>query len=148
MTFIANPDWSIANLTEVIRAARNGSPTPLAELKSRTEEGVALATLVERLKQTDLAISPGGRPINYSSLDRSPKKNWVERAGGLPKYIRGVARGIAKKHGGDVTSRDIAIAISRMKVWAAGGDNVSPAVQAAAAKALAEWEALKAKSKG
>lgn len=91
-----------------------------------------------------MAISPGGRPINYATLNKSPKKNWVENAGGLPAYVRGVARGIAKSHGGNVTSRDIAIAIARMKVWAAGGGHVSPAVQAAAAKAVAQWEAMKA----
>lgn len=90
-------------------------------------------------------ISPGGRPINETSLDRSPKKNWVEKAGGLPPYVRGVARGIAKKHGGPVTSKDIKIAIARMKVWAAGGGHVHPAVQAAAARAVADWESKKAR---
>lgn len=90
-----------------------------------------------------MSISPGGRPINYGSLDKSPRKNWVEKKGGLPPYVRGVARGIAKQHGGDVTSRDIAIAIARMKVWAAGGGHVRPAVRAAAAKAVAQWEAMK-----
>lgn len=89
-------------------------------------------------------ISPGGRPINESTLNRSPKKNWVESRGGLPPYVRGVARGIARKHGGKVTSRDIKIAIARMKVWAAGGQHVHPAVRAAAAKAVARWEAMKA----
>lgn len=88
-----------------------------------------------------MAISPGGRPINYATLNRSPKKNWIERRGGLPPYVRGVARGIAKKHGGKVTSRDIKIAIARMKVWAATSKN--PAVRAAAAKAVARWEAMK-----
>lgn len=86
-------------------------------------------------------LSPGGRPINTSSLNRSPKKNWVERRGGLPPYVRGVARGIAKKHGGKVTSRDIKIAIAKMKVWAATSKN--PAVRAAAARAVARWEATK-----
>ena len=43
-------------------------------------------------------------------------------------------------------SRAIATAISRCKVWAAGGDGVKPDTQAKAAKAIAEWEALKAKS--
>lgn len=90
-----------------------------------------------------MAISPGGRPINYSPLSRSKTDNWVARRGGLPPYVRGVARGIAKKHGGKVTSRDIKIAIGRMKVWAAGGGNVHPAVRAAAGKAVAQWEAMK-----
>lgn len=86
-------------------------------------------------------ISPGGRPIDESILGTG--KNWVTKRGGLPPYIRGVARGIAKSHGGKVTSRDISIAIARMKVWAAGGQHVHPAVQAAAAAAVAHWEAMK-----
>lgn len=93
-----------------------------------------------------IGISPGGRPINTLPLSSSHDSNWVARAGGLPPYIRGVARGIARKHGGKVTSRDIKIAIGRMKVWAAGGGNVSPAVQAAAKAAIAAWYALRAKA--
>ena len=91
-----------------------------------------------------IGISPGGRPINTLPLSSSHDSNWVARAGGLPPYIRGVARGIAK--GGKVTSRDIKIAIGRMKVWAAGGGNVSAAVRIAAQKALAQWYALRAKA--
>lgn len=43
--------------------------------------------------------------------------------------------------------QSIAIAISRIKVWAAGGGNVSAKTQAKAAKALGEWESLKSKNK-
>lgn len=81
-----------------------------------------------------------------ASLDRSPKKNWVENTGELPAYVREIARSI-EKEGGHSLERAIAIAISRIKVWAAGGGNVSAATQAKAAKALAEWEALKGKNK-
>lgn len=90
-----------------------------------------------------IGISPGGRPINTDPLSRSHTDNWVARRGGLPPYVRGVARGIAKRHGGKVTSKDIKIAIARMKVWAAGGGNVHPTVRAAAAKAVAQWSAMK-----
>jgi hypothetical protein len=38
----------------------------------------------------------------------------------------------------------IASAIAVVKRWAAGGGKVSPEVKAAAAKAVAEWEKLKA----
>lgn len=78
-------------------------------------------------------------------LDRSPKKNWVENAGGLPKYIEDIA--LALERGGKKLEQAIPIAISRVKRWAAGLDGVSPAVKAKAAKALAEWEALKARNK-
>ena len=89
------------------------------------------------------STSPGGRPIDESPLSASKTDNWVARRGGLPPYVRGVARGIARKHGGKVTSKDIKIAIARMKVWSAGGGHVHPLVRAAAAKAVSQWEAIK-----
>jgi 2'-5' RNA ligase len=89
-------------------------------------------------------ITPGGRVGSGASLSRSSRDNWVERTpmGRLPKYIRIVANGLKKA--GHGTSRAIALAVAAMKRWARGGDNVRPQVQAAAAKALAQWEALKA----
>lgn len=66
--------------------------------------------------------------------------------GELPAYVREIARSIEKT--GKSLSQSIAIAISRIKVWAAGGGNVSAKTSAKAAKALAEWEALKSKAKG
>ena len=79
-----------------------------------------------------------------ASLDRSPKKNWVENAGQLPPYVRKLARAIEKN--GHSLSSAISIAISRVKAWAAGGDDVDANTSAKAAKALAQWEALKAKN--
>jgi hypothetical protein len=86
-------------------------------------------------------ISPGGRPIDTSSLNRKRGVNYVEARGGLPPYVRGVARGIAKKHGGKVTTKDIKIAIARMKLWSVKSKH--PAIRAAAAKAVAQWTAVK-----
>ncbi len=80
-----------------------------------------------------------------ASLDRSPKENWVERAGGLPPYVREVARAIEREQGMPL-ERAIPIAIGRIKKWARGGGDVTAATRAKAAAALAEWEALKAKS--
>jgi hypothetical protein len=78
------------------------------------------------------------------SLDSSPKKNWVENEGGLPDYICRIARAVMKS--GKSKSSAIAIAISRVKKWAGGGDDVDADTRAKAAKAVAEWEALKAKA--
>lgn len=89
-----------------------------------------------RLTQVELTSS--------ASLDRSPEKNWVENAGNLPPYIRKLARAI-EKEGHDLSSA-IAIAIGRSKDWAKGGDGVDADTQAKAAKAVAQWEALKAKN--
>ena len=80
-----------------------------------------------------------------ASLDRSPGKNWVENSGQLPPYIRKLARAIEKD--GHSLSEAIAIAISQVKRWAKGGEDVDADTRAKAAKAVAQWEKLKAKNK-
>lgn len=76
------------------------------------------------------------------SLNEKPGKNWVEKTpGGLPTYICEIARAV--KRSGKSTSQAIAIAVSRVKKWAAGGDDVDADTRAKAAKALAAWEKLK-----
>jgi hypothetical protein len=47
------------------------------------------------------------------------------------------------RNGHDESSA-IAIAVGAVKRWARGGGKVSPEVRAAAGKAVAEWEKLKA----
>lgn len=80
------------------------------------------------------------------SLNEKAGSNWVEEGGGLPNYICKIAKELKK--GGKSTSQAIAIAVSQVKRWAAGGSDVKADTKAKAAKALAQWEALKAKSKG
>lgn len=80
-----------------------------------------------------------------ASLDRSPRRNWVETAGGLPPYIRKIARAIEKDRGIEL-AKAIPYAIGRVKRWAAGGDGVTAATKAKAAEAIAAWEKLKAKN--
>jgi hypothetical protein len=67
----------------------------------------------------------------------------VQSAGGLPEYICIIARAIKKT--GKTTGEAISIAVSRVKKWAAGV-GVDKGTQAKAAKAVAEWEKLKATS--
>lgn len=78
-------------------------------------------------------------------LDWSPKKNWVEEVGGLPKYIEDIAVALIRDHG-FTRERAIATAVNRVKKWAAGVGNVTPKTRAKAAAALAQWEAKKARS--
>jgi uncharacterized protein YqfA (UPF0365 family) len=78
------------------------------------------------------------------SLDEKPGSNWVENAGGLPEFICEIARAI--KRTGKTTSEAIAIAVSRVKVWATG-KGVDKGTQAKAAKAVAQWDAKRTKSK-
>lgn len=87
-----------------------------------------------------IQLSPG------CSLDMHPGgSNWVEKNGGLPNYICEIAKSILEG-GGKTVSQAIAIAVSRVKVWAAGGDGVKPDTRAKAAAAVAEWQKLKGKA--
>jgi peptidoglycan hydrolase-like protein with peptidoglycan-binding domain len=78
----------------------------------------------------------------YPGLDRKKggKSNWVEAAGGLPSYIERVAKHIHYE-GGHPISTAIAMAVSQVKKWAAKGN-------AQAVKAVAQWEKMKASTKG
>jgi SPP1 gp7 family putative phage head morphogenesis protein len=73
-------------------------------------------------------------------------KNWVNKVGGLPAYIRAVAHAFTRN--GLPESEAIARAVGVIRNWAEGKGNVTAATRARAAKALAEWEAKKAAAHG
>lgn len=105
----------------------------------------------EAASDVELMLVADGQEFKVSSrslpsLDRSPKENWVDKVGGLPSYIERIAKHLHSERGMTI-SHAIAAAINRVKKWAAGGQNVSPETRAKAAKAVAEWEAKKAKSR-
>lgn len=75
--------------------------------------------------------------VGHESLNRSPKKNWVERAGQLPAAIQHMAKDIHEEKGVPLDEA-IPIAISQAKKLAPDHPKY--------AKAVAEWEALKAKN--
>ena len=90
----------------------------------------------------------------YPGLDRSPKQNWVDRAGGLPTYIERIAKHLHYEKGMEM-GRAIATAVNVVKKMCATGDlnwpglqQVRPSSRAQACKAVAEWEAMKKRSKG
>ena len=83
-----------------------------------------------------------------STLDRSPKKNAIEKAGGLPPYIEEIATALHRD--GMTISHAIAVAINAVERMCVTGDlnyhgdqQVSPAHRAKACAAAAEWQALK-----
>jgi hypothetical protein len=83
----------------------------------------------------------------YPSLERKPgKQNWVDYAGGLPDYIERIAKHLHYEQGKPI-GQAIAMAVSQVKKWAAGGEGVKPETQAKAQKALAEWEEKKARGR-
>lgn len=83
----------------------------------------------------------------YPSLERKKggPDNWVEQVGGLPSYIERIAKHLHYERGMPI-GRAIAVAVSRCKMWAAGGGGVEADTKAKAAKAIAEWEAKKARA--
>lgn len=81
-----------------------------------------------------------------ASLDRSPRKNWVEMTGELPGYVREIARSIHQKRGMPL-DRAIATAIAQVKRWCSGRGDVNADTRAKACAAVAEWEALKVRNR-
>lgn len=81
----------------------------------------------------------------YPGLDRSPKQNWVDKAGGLPSYIERIAKHLHYEKGKSISTA-IAIAVNTVKRWCAGGPSTSAKTKTQACAAVAQWEAKKAKS--
>lgn len=81
------------------------------------------------------------------------KTNWVEQSGGLPSYIKRIAKHLQAS--GHSPGSAIATAVNTVRRWAAGGTvtahggpTVSAKTQAQAAAAYAEWKAKAAASHG
>jgi peptidoglycan hydrolase-like protein with peptidoglycan-binding domain len=93
----------------------------------------------------DLAgVCTGPGPCDTKSSNRSPRENWVDKTGGLPLYIRAIMHALMRS--GHSRERAIQLAVGTVKNWASGQGNVSAATRARAAKAVAEWEAKKARA--
>lgn len=93
---------------------------------------------------------PGGVPdlTPRYSLNWSPRKNNIERRGGLPKYIASVATALIDDAGFS-RERAIATAVNTVRIWCAtgrarnlkGNPKLSAAVRAAACANIADWNA-------
>ena len=104
--------------------------------------GLTLEQLLERTAETPIASTvhePFGKPGGPGLFHHKGLQ--------LPAYIQHVAHHLVAQ--GHTESRAIEMAVGIVKGWAAGhdghGHKVHPDVQAAAAKAVAQWEADKAK---
>lgn len=69
--------------------------------------------------------------------------NWIERAGGLPKYIADIAGDLISEKGKTV-SNAIQMAIGIVRNWARGQGHVAAKTRAKAAAAVAEYNAKRA----
>lgn len=102
-------------------------------------------------------VSLARTEVDSHSLPDIPNKpgktNWVEKAGGLPSYIKRIAKHLQAN--GHSTGSAIATAVNTVRRWAAGGTvtahggpKVSAKTQALAAAAYAEWKAKAASAGG
>jgi hypothetical protein len=71
---------------------------------------------------------------------------WHHKGWKLPNYVEQVSKGIMKSGRATTESQAIHMALGVLARWARGGGKVSPEVQAAAAKAIAEFAALRARA--
>ena len=110
--------------------------------------------LSEQKHSLDRRASPLSEGSQHGCrVGRSPRKNWVEKAGGLPDYIERIAVHVHEK--GHPISTAIPIAISTAKKSCATGEvfqwpgiqNINLGSRAEACNAVRQWEALKAKAK-
>lgn len=92
------------------------------------------------LLDNDVSKDQPGGPIP----NKPGESNWVEETGGLPAYVRQIAEDLMPKHG---VSGAIRLAVGIVKRWCRGGGNVTAKTRAKACKAVAEWEAKRARAK-
>lgn len=140
---------------EAQKSARWGERSGERVIVARTGR---LATEQEVLHRATIAFM---REREYERLEESapplphtdtnPRSNWVEKSGGLPRYIDRIARHLHEK--GKPVGMSIAIAVNVVKKMCATGDVNFPGVQQVNAKsraeacaAVAEWEKKKAAS--
>lgn len=164
---VSDDQWEARRLAELRREKKQVETERDALLSSgKVVEGIT--AIVERhadlwdvlIAEDALAVMGGGAPLNESaqtaalSVTHAPigkgGKNWITKSkpgntGQLPAYIQNVRNAIMRD--GKDESSATAIAISRVRKWKAGLGNVGAEVQAAAAKAIAEFEAMRAKNK-
>lgn len=98
----------------------------------------------KKLAGARAGVCTGDGPCDTSTTGHGGD-NWVTRVGGFPAYYRALIH--ALKREGRTEAQAVQITIRRMEKWAVGV-GVTPATQARAAAALAEFKAKQAASHG
>lgn len=108
-----------------------------------------LAEMVDWLLEDDPTLEEDAEEVTAAARETF---NWVDDVGGLPRYIKRISKHLRAK--GKTKSHAIAIAVNVVKKMCATGDLNYPGKQSAnagsraqACKAVAEWEAKKARAK-
>lgn len=110
-----------------------------------------LAEMVDWLLEDDPALDEDDEDAD-AAASASETFNWVDDVGGLPRYIKRISKHLRRK--GMTKGHAIATAVNVVKKMCATGDLNWPGKQdanagsrAQACKAVAEWEAKKARAK-
>lgn len=104
--------------------------------------------LAELMKSEETpVVSTVHHPLGTHGLWHTPSKKVPEKQQ-LPAYFQNTARALMREHGMD-EQQAIATAINAVRAWSQGHAfggrvKVTPEVQAAARRAMQEWEALRA----
>lgn len=134
-----------------VLGVRHGSALRTLELDLDSRGKVAEFSLggkelSDRAGWAELALE-----LEPSDIEFAKKGNWVEQQGGLPSYIKRIAKHLVEK--GMDQSRAIATAVNAAKKMCATGDTnfpgkqeVNPGSKAEACAAVASWEKKKAAS--
>jgi hypothetical protein len=101
---------------------------------------------VDKSAQTPV-VSTQHHPLGQEGLWRTPSRKVPEKQQ-LPAYVQNTARALMRTQGMSEPEA-IATAVNAIKEWAAGRAfggkvKVTPEVQQAARRAIAEWEQLRA----
>jgi hypothetical protein len=118
----------------------------------RAQGAAALAELAELAAVDDLSSPAMELMVGLTELIEAEQlANWVQKAGGLPSYIKRIAKHLVDK--GMDQSRAIATAVNAAKKMCSTGDlnfpgsqQVNPGSKAEACAAVADWERKKAQS--
>ncbi len=150
---------AVAQVAQVIAkqlAASGLDPDVASSMALAMTSHAAVALRAGKFPGDNDFITADGSPSEDSSIEKSAETAvlstvhhplgihglWHDKHAMLPAYIQNVAHSLIRS--GHDESSAIAIAIGAVKRWAVGRGKVTPEVRAAAVKALAEWEKLKA----
>jgi peptidoglycan hydrolase-like protein with peptidoglycan-binding domain len=150
--WLGNPDGGGYHLggEDLVQVLERLLETAVAERKAASGGAeFTEAWTRERLIRERLARLQEVKSSAYPGLDRSPKENWVDKAGGLPSYIERIAKHLHYEKGKEIGNA-IAIAVNVVKKMCASGDtnfpgkqNVNAKSRAEACAAVASWEKKK-----
>lgn len=137
------PECGVLNVKSAKRCKNCGHDMGEVTAKAKADGRSSVKEAALGVLEAADSLRKASTPEPFS---RSRTSNWVARAGGLPPYIQHIAHDLVEKRGKTV-SNAIQMAIGIVKNWASGKGNVDANTRAAAAKAVAQWEAMKAKNR-